>query len=79
MLAGHRRDVRQRPVEQVQQRVVLPEANPEGDGQHDPADDQPRAELIEVLDDAQPIFVPDGPQGLRPCRALSGVRYDAAL
>ena len=50
-----------RPVEQREQRVVLPEAQAERDDQRDQAHDQARAQLIEVVDDAQPIIVADGP------------------
>ena len=56
---------RQRPVEHVQQRVVLPEATREGDRQGGRTDDQPRAELIQMVDDAQAILMPDGPYDLR--------------
>src|ERR1035437_4030493 len=49
----------QRPVEHVEQVVVLPEADGEGDREHDAADDQPTSQLVEVIDDAQSILVPD--------------------
>ena len=49
----------QRPADQVQQRVVLPQAHPERDRQHGAADDQARAQLFEVLDEAEAIFVAD--------------------
>ena len=56
--------------------LVLPEAEPEGHDQRDHADDQPRAELVEVVDDAQTVLVTDRPQDAghrrRPRAAGSG-------
>ena len=49
----------QRHVDQVQQLVVLPEADAERDRNRDQRNDQPRAELVEVADDAELIAVPD--------------------
>jgi hypothetical protein len=49
----------QRRVDQVQQLLVLPEADPERDRNRDQRNDQPGAELVEVSDDAQLIAVPD--------------------
>ena len=46
-----------RAVDQVQQGVVLPQAEAEREGERDPADDQPRAQLVEVLDEAQALLV----------------------
>ena len=44
---------------------ALPEAEPERDDQYRRADDQPAAELVEVIDDAQAILVADRPKALR--------------
>ncbi len=52
--------VGQRAVEQVQQRLVLPEAEPEGDDERDRDDDQSLAQLVEMVDDAEPVLVTDG-------------------
>jgi hypothetical protein len=41
----------------MQDPVVLPEAEPERDRERQDADDDPRAELVEVLDEAQPVLV----------------------
>ena len=52
----------QRLVDRVQQPVVLPVADRERDAEHDERDDQPIAELVEVLDEAQPVLMADRPQ-----------------
>ena len=67
---------RQRLVEQVEQDVVLPVAQAEGDREHRQADEQPAAELIEVVDDAEAILVADGPENLRH-RVRSGALLGA--
>ena len=46
-------------VDQMQQGVVLPQTDTEHNPQHHPADDQPRAQLFEVLDEAEAVFVAD--------------------
>jgi hypothetical protein len=56
---------RQRFVEQMQQMGALPEAEPERDGQYCRADNQPVPKLVEVIDDAQAVFVADRPKALR--------------
>ena len=61
-------------VEKVEQQVVLPEAEAEGHGQRGEADEQPSAQLVEVVDDAQAILVADGPENPR-----HGVRPGALL
>src|SRR5207302_10270407 len=43
------------------QRVVLPEADPERHPESGEREDDPRAELVEVLDQAESILVPDWP------------------
>jgi hypothetical protein len=48
-------------VEHVQQVMVLPEAGRESEHERNSADDQSRAELVEMIDDAQSIFVTDRP------------------
>jgi hypothetical protein len=52
----------QRPVHRVQQEVVLPERDAEADQERRDADDQPRAQLVEVLDEAQALVVADRPE-----------------
>jgi hypothetical protein len=39
--------------------VVLPEADGEGERYGERADHEAAAQLVEVVDDAQPIFVPN--------------------
>src|SRR5437763_16178261 len=56
---------RQRLVEQVEQDLVLPEAERDGDSKRWAAHEQPAAELVEVVDDAQAILMADGPENLR--------------
>ncbi len=48
---------RQRAGGDFQQQVVLPEAERKGDAEDDQADDYARAQLVEVLDEAELIFV----------------------
>src|SRR4051794_6445181 len=64
----------ERLVEDLEQPVVLPEAEAEGDGQRDRADDEPRPQLAEVVDDREPVLVADGPErgGHAPPYALAG-------
>ena len=49
----------QRAVDDFQQRVVLPQAHPERDRDRDRADDQARAQLFEMVDEAESVFVAD--------------------
>ena len=49
----------QRPLGDFQQQVVLPEAERQGDAEDDDADDQPGAQLVEVLDEGEAILVGD--------------------
>jgi len=49
----------QRLVDDRQQRVVLPQAHAERDCQHHAAEDQPCAQLFEVVHEAEPILVAD--------------------
>jgi hypothetical protein len=83
-VAGQSRDVirargrrgGQSPIESLEQGVVLPEADRKRDRQGDAAHDQARAQLVEVVDDAQAVFVPDRPEDLRhpcPSRSLGAV------
>jgi hypothetical protein len=47
----------------MKQRVVLPHAEPEGDEERGQRDNQPAAQLLQMIDDRQPIvmlYVPDG-------------------
>jgi len=50
---------RQGVVEDVQNPLVLPHAQRGAGDERDQADDDAGAELREVLDEAQPVFVPD--------------------
>jgi hypothetical protein len=52
-----------------EQQVVLPEAERQGDDEDEDADDQPVAQLVEVLDGAEPVLVGD-----RPDAADGGLR-----
>jgi hypothetical protein len=52
--------------------MVLPKAQTERDRQRDGADDQPRAQLTQVVNDAQAILVPDGSQDPRHREAPLG-------
>ena len=53
------------------ERMVLPEADAERHQQHRRADDQPRAQLVEVIDDAQPLFLAYRPELHRPDSAAA--------
>src|SRR4029453_16220063 len=72
------RGVLERAVDPVEDEVVLPQADAEADDERGDADDEARAELVEVLDEAQAILVPDRPQRAgHPARrswALSAAR-----
>ena len=57
-----------------QQQVVLPEAERQGDGEDDQADDQAVAQLVEVLDQAQLVFVGDRPDAARHPEPRPGLR-----
>lgn len=48
---------RQRAVQDVQERMVLPEGKPERDHHRSERDDQPRPELAHVLTERQTSFV----------------------
>ncbi len=52
--------------------LVLPEAEPERDCKRERADDQAAAKLVEVVDDAQPVFMPDGPDPRHDETLLAG-------
>src|SRR4029453_10133407 len=58
---GERR-LLERPVEDLEDRVVLPEADAEGHREADQADDDARPQLVEVLDETEAVVVADGPQ-----------------
>jgi hypothetical protein len=49
----------QRLVHDVQQFVVLPQADAEGDREHGHADDQAGSELFQMVDEAQLLLVAD--------------------
>ena len=68
-LLRRRRAVLERLVEEVKQLVVLPEAEDERDPERDRADHEPRAQLVEVIDDRQPIVVTDRLEGGRHRRS----------
>ena len=50
----------QRRVGDLQQQVVLPEAERQGDAEDGERDDDPVAQLVEVLDEGEPVLVGDG-------------------
>ena len=52
-------------VDQVQEPVVLPKAEAERDRHRDKADDDARAQLIEVPDDREPVVMGDRPNRVR--------------
>jgi hypothetical protein len=54
--------VSERSVDHVEQPVVLPEAEAEGNADHHQRSDQARTELVEVADRAQSLLVADGSQ-----------------
>src|SRR6185312_12226033 len=64
------------------QRVVLPERDAEADQERGQADDQPCAELVEVLDEAQAVVIGDRPQRgtghawIRSCAGLGAPLVD---
>ena len=51
----------QRAGGDFQQQVVLPEAERQGDAEDDEADDDAGAQLVEVLDEGEPVLVGDRP------------------
>src|SRR3954447_23963818 len=53
----------ERAVDDVEDRAALPQADAEADREDRDAEDQPLAQLIEVLDEAESILVLDRPQG----------------
>ncbi len=63
----------QRPGGDFQQQMVLPEAEGQGDAEDDQADDDAGAQLVEVLDQGEPVLVGDRPDR-GPSRRLSGGR-----
>src|SRR4030088_650126 len=81
MIRARLRCQRKRAIEHVQQCAVLPEADPKRDREYPRADEQPLSELIEVVDDAQAIVVPNGPKNLRhlPTSSPSAPRGDFPL
>jgi hypothetical protein len=50
---------RQRPVDDVQELVVLPQAQTKGQAKGDTAHDQARAQLFEMVNEAESILVSD--------------------
>jgi hypothetical protein len=64
--------VGQRVVQHAEQPVVLPEAQTEHDNHHAGAEDQPVAQFVEVVDDAQTVVVADRPE-LHRHQVLAGV------
>src|SRR2546423_932982 len=66
-LAARRRlgAVFERPVDDVEDVLVLPGAEREGGGEGEDRDDEPRAQLVEVLDEAEPVLVADRAQPRR--------------
>src|ERR1019366_7480285 len=54
---------RERFVDDLQQRVVLPQADAERDGEHGAADHQARSQLVEVVNEAQLLLVRDRADG----------------
>jgi len=51
----------QRSVDQLEDQVVLPEAEPERHPEGCDADDYPRTQLVEVVDQAELVLVADWP------------------
>src|SRR5579875_3112743 len=65
-------------VERVEQVTALPEAEGEHDDQRRRAHDQAAAQLVEMIDDAQPVLMTDWPQALGH-RAATSELLGAAL
>ena len=61
----------------MEQALALPVAEPKCDDQRRTADDQPGAQLVQVVHDAESVFGPDRPEDPRPrhdVRVLDAVR-----
>jgi hypothetical protein len=58
----------QRPVDEAQQGMVLPQAHSEHDPEGDRTHDQAGAQLLKVIDDAQSLVVADRPDCRRHLR-----------
>ena len=58
----------QRSVQHVHQRLVLPEADSEHDEHVAPQTKIRAAQLVEMIDDAQPLLMADRPQGFMVVR-----------
>ena len=57
------RGLLERAVDDVEHDVALPQADAEGGEEDDDADDQPLAQLVEMLDEAETVLGADRPQG----------------
>src|SRR3712207_7316065 len=73
--SGAERRLRQRAVDRVQDRVVLPQAKAEGDREGDHADDDSRPQLVEVLDEREALLVSDGPRSEEHTSELQSRQY----
>jgi hypothetical protein len=51
----------QRVVHDLEDVVVLPDGQHPRDHERQDGDDQPAAKLVEMVDDGQPVLMPDGP------------------
>ena len=69
----------QRPVGDREQQVVLPEAEADRDDEHARGDDDPRAQLVEVLDDAELVVVAGLASPVSRTHCLRAVGDDLAL
>ena len=54
-------EIRERLVDDLEQEVVLPAAERPRGHEHDDAEDQPRSQLAQVLDERQPVLIADRP------------------
>ena len=63
----------ERLVDRLQQPVVLPVADRERRDEDADADDEPRAQLVQMLDEAEPILVTDRPNDSHTARRRSGI------
>ena len=69
----------QRRVGDLQQQVVLPEAERKGDPEDGERDDDPGPQLVEVLDERQPVLRGDGLDPGHPCPSAALVGDYLAL
>jgi hypothetical protein len=70
---------RERTVRDFEQQVVLPEAERQGDAEDDQADDYPGAELVQMLDQREAVFMGDRLDPAGHLRASAAVLDDGIV